>query len=68
MGASGWTHFDADRVAQVTEKAVCVIRSGVSLWIPKSVLDGPERFKVGVTEISVSVRDWWAEKNQIEGD
>lgn len=64
MGASGWFHFDVKKIKKETEKAFLVVleESGQLVWIPKNVLADVEDIEVGDVNLTLSVKDWFAEK------
>jgi hypothetical protein len=65
MGFSGWVHLDVALV--VRETALALLRrleeDGREVWVPKSQIDSHDDYEAGDADCTVSVCDWWAEKN-----
>lgn len=75
MGASGWTHLNVKEIRAETDKAFRVRLQptddepvGKLLWIPMAVIADPEDYDEGDENCTISVEDWWAIKNNLEGD
>lgn len=67
MGNSSWVHLDVDRVVRLTEKAMLVEIDGEEVWVPLSVVADAETYEEGDTDVTISVQEWWAEKNDLGG-
>lgn len=67
MGASSWVHLDVDRVVRLTEKAMLVEIDGEEVWVPLSVVADAETYEEGDTDVTISIQEWWAEKNDLGG-
>lgn len=74
MGSSGWTHLDVKEIKGETEKAFKLHLKpqekgevGDIIWVPKSVINDPNDYEVGDKDCTISVEDWWAEKEELEG-
>jgi hypothetical protein len=70
MGHSSWVHLDDCTIKHVTANAILVECElfEEAMWIPLSQVDEPDKFEAGDTDITVSVSEWWAKKNNIEVD
>lgn len=67
MSASRYVHLDVDEVIQVTPKAIRVrLESGAEHWIPKSQISDADQYVHGDRNCTVSVTEWFAEKEGIE--
>lgn len=68
MSASNWVDLEDCTIVKVTEKAMLVECDQLDgqTWIPLSQVDDPEKFETGDEDITVSVTEWWAKKNDIE--
>lgn len=74
MGASGWTHLDVKEIKGETEKAFKLnlkptkeFPAGRLVWVPKSVMSDPDNYDAGDKNCTISVEDWFAEKEKLEG-
>lgn len=69
MSASNCVHLECERIVRETEKAFLCLFSEEEHWVPKSqIADEGDNLTVGDTNVTVSVTEWWATKNGIEGD
>lgn len=66
MGFSRWVHIDDCDILGETDKAFKVgIPDGdefTEVWIPKSQISDPDELTVGDTGVTVSVSEWFADK------
>ena len=74
MGSSGWTHLDVKKIKGETEKAFKLLLKptdeypqGRILWVPKSVISEPDDYEEDDENCTISVEDWFAEKEELEG-
>ncbi len=65
MSSSGWAHLDVLVIARETEKAFQLrLRGGAqrAVWVPKSVVSDAWNYEAGDRDVTVSVQEWFAEK------
>jgi hypothetical protein len=63
MGHSGWTHFEDCEIVRSTEKAILVrFEGGEEKWVPRSQIADSESLQDGDVGQTVSITDWFAEK------
>jgi hypothetical protein len=72
MSASGYVHLECEEIVAETDKAfLCRLGEGedqFEQWVPKSqIADGGDNLSKGDKSVTVSVTEWWAEKNGFEG-
>lgn len=65
---SGWIFWEDCEVKAVTDKAVLVTHDGEDRWFPKSVLEEPDKYERGDTGVTLAIKEWFAEQEEIEGD
>lgn len=67
MGASNWIHVDVNRIEAGTDKAFLLDIEELDemLWVPKSVISDPDDYVVGQVNCTVSIQEWWIEKNEV---
>lgn len=65
MSASGWIFLEGCRIVKLTNRAVLIEHDDEERWIPLSVIDDPERLEVGDADITIGVKEWFAEKEGI---
>lgn len=68
MGASNWVHLEGASIKAETELAFLVAREGEEHWIPKSQVADADSYQKGDTDITLSVSEWFAKKEGIEGN
>ena len=63
---SEWVHLDVTAILRETEKAL-QLRLGDrrELWVPKSQIADVDDYQVGAYTCTVSVKRWWAEKEEL---
>lgn len=60
---SAWRHYEVVEVVAETDKAIRVhLEDGDEVWVPRSVMDDPDRLSKGDTDVTLTVKAWWAEK------
>lgn len=64
---SAWNHYEVEEVVAETDKAICVrLEDGdEDKWVPRSVLDDPDRLGKGDVNVTLTVKRWWAEKENM---
>jgi hypothetical protein len=67
MTASNFIHIEVERILRETEKAFLMLVDDTEIWVPKSCIADAESYEVGDADLTVSIAQWWAEKNDIEG-
>lgn len=65
MGASNWVFLEGCRVVRLTNRAALIEHNDEEIWIPLSVIDDPERLEVGDTDLTIGVKEWFADKEGI---
>lgn len=66
MGASKWVHLDVDEILRETEKAFLLrLEEGQEVWVPKSQISEPGIYSEGDRDATVSVSEWFAEKEDL---
>ena len=66
VGASGYTHIDVLTIVKETAKAFLVrLTDKREVWIPRSVVANADDYEEGDGRSTISVRDWFAEKEQL---
>jgi len=66
MGASGWVHLDVLLIVRETDKALLLrLESGEEVWVPKSQVSDPGDYAEGDENCTVSVTEWFAEKEDL---
>jgi len=62
----GYVHLDVPHVVRITDKAMLVRleedESAQGHWIPLSQVSDPDDYAEGDLNCTVSVTEWWAEK------
>lgn len=66
MGQSNWVHFENCDIVGATEKALHVEYDGTEFWVPRSVVDGGDKLEQGDKDVSVSIQEWFCEKEGLE--
>jgi hypothetical protein len=67
MGASGFIHLEVQAVRQAREKAIQVILADGSIhWLPRSVISEGDKYDGGDRDVTISVQEWFCEKEGIE--
>lgn len=66
-GASGWVHVEGASITKETAKAffVEVEEWGQGKWIPKSVISHPEVYNEGDKDVTISLQEWFALKEDL---
>lgn len=68
-----WTHVDVKEIRGETEKAFRIeVKTddgspGPIHWVPKKVISDPDDYEVGDKDCTVSIEEWFATKEGIEG-
>jgi hypothetical protein len=64
MSASGWVHFEVEIVVHETPAAFLLRFEEWEgdTWVPKSVIDSSEVYENGDENCTISIQEWWAEK------
>lgn len=59
----GWVHLDVSLVKRETEKAFLLrLEDGSEVWVPRSQVSEPDDYEEGDEDCTVSVTEWFAEK------
>jgi hypothetical protein len=66
MGFSSWVHLDVDLVVAETENALLLEIDGDQHWIPRSQIDGPDKYEKGDKGVTVSVTEWIAKQKGLD--
>lgn len=62
-----WVHFDVAQILRETEKAFFIcLDDDRELWVPKSQIADAEFYKEGDEDCTMSITDWFCEKEGIE--
>lgn len=67
-----WVHLNVDEILVETEKAFKVQLESTSdgpgkrIWLPKSVIADPNDYNEGDRDCTISVEDWFADKEGLE--
>lgn len=62
MGFSSWVHLDVERIVKETAAAFLLQLEDRQVWVPKSVVSDAENYEEGDEDCTVSVAEWFAEK------
>ena len=66
MGMSSWVHLDVSLIKRETAAALLlVLDNGQEVWVPKSVVSDADDYEAGDSDCTVSVAEWFAEKNDL---
>lgn len=69
MGASNYVHLNVANILKETDKAFELrLTNKDRIWVPKSVIADAENYEEGDVDCTVSVQEWWCEKNDVEGE
>lgn len=73
MAASGWVHLVGCTVKRLTDKAVLLeVPNGNDwreVWVPRSqVSEAGDNLSEGDIDVTVSVKEWFASKEGLEGE
>jgi hypothetical protein len=65
MSSSGWVHLEDCKILGETDKAFKIDHKGTRYWIPKSVIADVEDYSIGDMDVTVSVEEWFAVKEDL---
>lgn len=68
MGASSYVHITVEEILRETENALLILLDGDELWVPRSQVAGGDDYTQGDRDVTLSVTEWWANKNGVQGD
>ncbi len=67
MGDRRCVHVDVTRILKETELAfLLLLENEKEVWVPKSVIQDADDYDEGDENATVSIHEWWAEKNNVE--
>ena len=66
MSSSRWIHLEVSEVKAETDKAFLLLtEDGEEFWCPKSQISDSDDYSVGDTDCTISISQWFAEKEGI---
>ena len=68
MSQSGYAHIEVDEIKRETDGAFLFVIDGEEKWVPKSQVADPDDYERGDENCSVSITEWFANKEGIEGE
>lgn len=68
MGQSSYVHLENCCIKHETDKAFLIVYDDAEYWVPRSQLADPDDLEVGANGVTVSVTEWWAFLNALDGD
>ncbi len=66
MSASDYVHVQVAEIVHETDRALLLrLEDDRELWCPLSVVADPDDYNKGDLDVTVSIKRWWADKNDL---